>query len=137
MHSWLKLKHLCFHCSLTNQNELNKDYIKTIKNEISSWWMGTKSWISHLANATTNLPLRLTTNKNLMQTLFTVPRDTNSAELQQRLSVSASVSAKVPYYGDLQQNKTAEATRLHKSWSLKEECSCILTANFSEKNKYA
>lgn len=36
MHSWLKLKHLCFYCSLTNQNELNKDYIKTIKNKISS-----------------------------------------------------------------------------------------------------
>lgn len=51
MHSWLKWKHLCCYCWLTNQNKLNKDYIKTVKNEISSWWMSTKPWISHSAIA--------------------------------------------------------------------------------------
>lgn len=98
MHSWFEWKHLCSHCYLINQNELNKDYIKAVKSEIISWWMGIKPWISH--SAIIKPPFE-TSNKNKIQTLcLQLQCAISSTEVQQGLALSASLltSSKVSYY---------------------------------------
>lgn len=68
--------------------------------------MGTKPWISHSAIAK---PPFETTNKKKINpdSLSTVLCDTNGAEVQQRLALSASLpaSANVLYYGILLQSR--------------------------------